>query len=664
MGALTSNYMGGRGVMHPLTVSEHARLVYSALEKPDAITNDVSPEVANSWRRCLIDYRLDPVRRAEPAVVERTDLRQRQEQLAPLLEFAKSEMTSLYQQVAGSGYAILLTDMDGVILNYVGDPQFTDAAMRSGLHNGSVWSEAAQGTNGMGTCIAMKKPLVVHQHEHFLSRHTGLTCSAAPIRDPSGEMMAVLDASSESRLAQQHTMVLVNMAAQTIENRMFLAAFKEHFLIRFHSRPEFVSTLGEGAIALDETGTIRGANCSALFQLGIRLDNLIGCPVEKVFDGSMTTLINSARKHSYHPMAIRSACDGRRFHVVIQLPIDIPCKTDSRGLRRNPIRSVRVPSSECRLQLLDLGDPTMARNIDRARRLLNRNIPLLLYGETGTGKGIFAKALHDESERSSKPFVAVNCAAIPEALIESELFGYRPGAFTGANRNGSRGKILQADGGTLFLDEIGDMSLHLQARLLRVLEEKEVVPLGGESPEKVNLAIISATHRDLTTLISDGRFREDLYYRLHGMALTMPPLRERHDRRALMHAIAQNEAGNEGIELSEEALDILDSQAWPGNIRQLRNTLRTVLAFCDGGVIKAEDLPDDLCRVPLGRTSTGNSTESQGQSLDPLAEAECRALLKELNNTRWNVAQLARNLDVSRNTLYRKMRRYGIRPPR
>lgn len=653
--------------MRHLTSTEHARFVHSIVEEPNATTGDVNTEVASSWRRCLLEYQLDPVHRREPAVVERTDLQERQERLAPLLHVAKSEMTSLYQQVAGSGYAILLTDMKGVILNYVGDPQFTNAAIRSGLQNGAIWSEAVQGTNGMGTCIVEQKPLVVHRYDHFLSRHTGLTCSAAPIRGPDGNMMAVLDASSESQMAQQHTMVLVNMSAQTIENRMFLCAFRERFIIRFHSRPEFVSTLGEGAVALDEAGIIRGANRSALFQLDERYDDLIGRSVETVFGGSMDSLISMARKQSYHPMSIHSARDGRRFFGIVQLPAgaEEAGRKILAGIQRPHVSPGRSTYDCSKLESLDLGDPTMARNIRRARKLLNGNISLLLYGETGTGKGMFARAFHDASERAAKPFVAVNCASIPETLIESELFGYRPGAFTGANRRGSRGKILQADGGTLFLDEIGDMPLHLQARLLRVLEEKEVVPLGGETPEKVDVAVISATHRDLAKLIAEGQFREDLYYRLHGIALTMPPLRERQDRRALVHEIVRQAAGHgEKIELSDEALDNLLSYDWPGNIRQLCNTLRAVLALCEGAVIRTDDLPDELRRGHRAPTSADEEDIPGAHIQDPLAKAECTALLHELEAMRWNVAKVARKLHLSRNTLYRKMKRYRILPPR
>ena len=305
----------------------------------------------------------------------------------------------------------------------------------------------------------------------------------------------------------------------------------------------------------------------------------------------------------------------------------------------------------------------MALNIRRAKRVLDKDISVLLYGETGSGKEVFAKAMHQSSERAGKPFVALNCASIPETLIESELFGYKAGAFTGAARDGRRGKIFLADGGTLFLDEIGDMPVQLQARLLRALEEREVLPLGGEEPIKVDIRLISATHCNLTDKIATGEFRPDLYYRLQGLVFTLPPLRERGDRRELIRRILAEEAGGAPVEIDEAALDRLEHYRWPGNLRELRNLLRTVLALREGRVIGEMDLPDVVRTansplVPAPAAATASSSD-----LSPLENAEREALVRELDRHHWNITNVARRLKISRNTLYRKMQRLDIRDP-
>jgi transcriptional regulator of acetoin/glycerol metabolism len=304
----------------------------------------------------------------------------------------------------------------------------------------------------------------------------------------------------------------------------------------------------------------------------------------------------------------------------------------------------------------------MKRNIQTARKVMLRDIPCMLFGETGTGKDMFAKAFHRVSSRSDAPFVAINCASLPEALIESELFGYRPGAFTGASREGSRGKIVQANGGTLFLDEIGDMPLPLQARLLRVLEEREVIPLGGEKPIKVSIKLISATHHDIQSLIADGTFREDLYYRLHGISLTMPPLRDRTDKLELIKKIGQSVAdeATDKLEWQPEVLQVLERFSWPGNIRQLRNVLRTATALCENNAITLSDLPAEFHRTDNEEDSTSNPEET----LNALDLAERDALLNQLEAMHWNISRISKKLGLSRNTLYRRMKRYGINPPR
>lgn len=516
------------------TSKAHSGLVTSTVRGCGASATPVNDCIIQSWKRCLEEYDLDPERRQEPMVVDRSDLKERQERSCRLVEIARSEMTNLYQQVAGSGHSILLTDNDGVVLNYVGDPMFTNTAVKTALQTGEVWSEKTQGTNGMGTCLVEKRPLIIHQNEHFFAKNTRLTCSAAPIFDPTGNLVAILDASGESRQAQQHTMVLVNMSAQLIENRLFLCKMRDNYILRFHSRPEFISTLGEGVIAFDEEGRIQAANRSALFQLDMK--DIIGKPFEALFNLRTNNALSNAQNQAMVPLPVRDASQGRRFYMSFQPP-----NPDS-GVKRPIARTTRAFAKETisampTLEDLEFGDNRMRHNIERAKKLLELDIPFILLGETGSGKDVFANAVHKSSSRANKSFVAVNCASLPETLIESELFGYRPGAFTGASKEGSRGKITQAHGGTLFLDEIGDMPLHLQARLLRVLEEHEVIPLGSETPIKVDIRLISATHQNLQLQIEDGSFREDLFYRLNGISLQMPPLRDREDRRTLIQHI-------------------------------------------------------------------------------------------------------------------------------
>lgn len=634
----------------------HSETVLTAV-RGGAHAAGVGSHVLTSWRRCVDEHGLDPGESLETEILGRTELSERREQCRHLVEMAKTEMTNLFQQVAGSGYSILLSDRDGAVLNYVGDPLFTTAAANAGMQTGAVWTEGAQGTNGIGTCLIERRPLVIHRGEHFFAKNTGLTCSAAPIFGPTGELEGVLDASSESRMAQQHTMVLVNMSAQLIENRLFLCRMRQNFVVRFHSRPEFVSTLGEGAIAFDPKGRILAANRSALFQLDVgAVAEIAGRPIQEIFNIRADDAFARALGNPAHPRPLRDAQRGRRFYATFQAPFD---QADSPEQCRRKISRLGCSPDSGGIHGLEHGDTRMRRNVDRALRLIEKDIPFMISGETGTGKDVFAKAVHGAGPRKDNPFVAVNCASIPESLIESELFGYRPGAFTGASREGSRGKIVQAHGGTLFLDEIGDMPTHLQARLLRVLEEREVIPLGGETPIKVDIHLISATHQDLKQQVSNGAFREDLYYRLHGVSLIMPPLRDREDRRVLIQRLLDERAGEGGgVNIEPEALEVLDAYEWPGNIRELRNVLRMLVGLCDDGVIRLGDLPEELF------VSDSGGASPNPRPTNPLDMAERDAMLRELEAAHWNVTRVASKLTLSRNTLYRKMKRYGIKPPR
>ena len=403
-------------------VGTHARFIHSVIRGASCDESKSAPEfVKRSWLRCLEEYGLDPNSNAEPVVVSRQEFLVRKEQNLELVSFADAELAHLYRQLAGSGHSIILTDRDGVLLSYYGDPSFKGAASRTGLVPGAVWSERHGGTNGMGTCLLERAPLIIHRDQHFLARNTGLTCCAAPVFDHRGELIAVLDASGESDRAQQHTLVLVNMSAQMIENRLFLHRFRDAFVVRFHSRPELVGTWSEGIIALDLSGAITAVDRNALFQLGCkRADDLINAPLERVFNISLPALVERSHRKSFHALPIYEARHRGRVFAVAQEP---ESRQRGAGVTQVALREEPSTPTESRSALdeLDFGDPLMARNIEAAKRVLSRDVPILLLGETGTGKELFARALHATSGRADKPFVAVNCASMPEAEIQNEI---------------------------------------------------------------------------------------------------------------------------------------------------------------------------------------------------------------------------------------------------
>ena len=649
--------------------SRHAHQVLT-VARGQACGPGSDSSIARSWLRCLEDYHLDPALAQAPVVLEHGRLLESRERLCQVLQIADTEMNSLHQQLCGAGHAVLLTDARGVILNCVTAPTERRIFERAGLWLGADWSEASEGTNGIGTCLVERQALTIHQGEHFRGRHTGLTCSASPVFDPHGELLGVLDVSSArpdvSRQSQFHTMALVNLSAKMIESCYFLRHFESQWLLRFHLQAESVGLFSEGLVAFDGDGRICAVNQSALNLLGAIRGGMLGKPVDTFFACSHDELFSRATPQGSAAWPLYTR-DGRQVYASL------------RGQGRASIWSVPASLPEARREVpagICLLDPALALDMQRAVRVFERDVPLLLSGETGCGKEAFAQAVHQASRRRHKPFVAINCASIPESLIESELFGYRGGTFTGARKDGMRGKLLQADGGTLLLDEIGDMPLALQTRLLRVLEDRQVVPIGGE-PQTVDVRIISATHRDLLERVQEGSFREDLYYRLNGLEVALPALRERSDKAQLLDFLLAKEAGGQPLDIEPAARQALLSFAWPGNVRQMRNVLKTLVALCEDNRIAHSDLPA-IIRAHTGSVGAGVSRDCGGPGSardfagaiagqarshrDPatLENAERVALLAVLEEKRWHMTQVAERLGISRNTLYRKLRKHGI----
>ena len=637
----------------------------------------IEPHVTRSWYRCLREYRIEPSAPRQNSVLNSQSLRELQQRMGELLPVARAEMESLYEQIAGSGFAVILSDTQGVVLTTITDPSLQREFRHAGLTLGALWDERHEGTNGIGTCLAEGCPVTVHREEHFRGYNLSLSCSGAPILDPHGSIIAVLDAStansSDSRLIQRHTMALVNMSAHLISRWNFLNEFSQSWILRFHSRPEFVGLLHEALIAMDGAGNILAVNESALLQLGCSTRKaLVGESIERFFQFDFATLERRAQFEPSTIWPVRDLAHGRRFFAIARAPLR---RTHTLELAApNPAPETGDGTQRERGQHHVGEDAQMRKNLTFGRQLFAKQVPILLQGATGTGKEAFAKALHHSGLWFDKALVTVNCAAIPESLIESELFGYTRGAFTGALKEGRVGKILQSNGGTLFLDEIGDMPLMLQTRLLRVLEEREVVPLGSDQALPVTLHVISATHRDIRKMIQDGEFREDLYYRLNGITLHLPLLRDRSDKAELIRTLLQEEnTDQESIEIAEDAFQKLLDYSWPGNIRQLRNALRTASALCRDGIIRLSNLPQEILHTELRaiapsgaqgngeRNAEGNAAAATlNLPSAALRDAECAALLRELERMHWNISRTAQALGISRNTLYRKIHKHNI----
>jgi sigma-54 dependent transcriptional regulator, acetoin dehydrogenase operon transcriptional activator AcoR len=596
----------------------------------------------------------------------------KREQNRVLCAHAMPVMETLHEQIINTQSMIVLTNAEGLILHSVGDDDFLQRAEKVALRPGANWSEDRQGTNAIGTALAEGCAIVVHGNQHYLSANQFLTCSSVPIIDPYGDMTGVLDVTGDHRSYHPHTMALAKMSVQMIENHLFATTFQETLQMSFHSRPEFLGTLMEGIVAFTNDGRFLSANRSAQFQLGMPLAGLRAHTLSSLFQLTSTQLIDRVRG-SLDPYVMLNLSNGtvvcarvkfRRASVAEgSRPADV-----HDGARRPPARTgaPQPAAGLSRLAYLDTGDAQVASVIAKVRKVIGKDIPILITGETGTGKELLAQATHNDSPRRDGPFVALNCASIPESLIEAELFGYEEGAFTGARRKGAIGKLLQAHGGTLFLDEIGDMPYPLQVRLLRVLQERVVNPLGSARTIPVDIAIICATHCDLRELIAQHRFREDLYYRLNGLVVRLPPLRDRSDLSIVVQKMLQHEsvarAGRPTLSVAPDVMALFERCAWPGNFRQLGNLLRTAAAMVDDdGEIRREHLPEDFfedlrCDGASGAVEpashAGAAPVTQGGSLQDVATSAIAAALARHGG---NVSAVARELGVSRNTIYRRM---------
>lgn len=634
-------------------------------------TEIVSQNVYQSWQRSFdngiyIDDQIDD------RPLQADLLSDVLEQNRAVISLSTPEVNKLYQLIKGAGNVVLLANKNGVIINQMGDAQFVERASRILLTKGAKWGENDKGTNAIGTAIKEDRAVTIHGGEHYLNAHAFLTCSSVPIHDPYGGILGVLDITGDYRGGNPHTLALINMSVEHIENEMFNHHFHQDIIVELYSE-KLRSNLD--AILFQKTlmvfnfeGKLIAANKCAMNQFNLTPRSLNYETFEGMFSQNITRLIDHIMLSTGNALKLNHKL-GKVYFAKAKTSyarLRSFSNTETKVLQKRPI--LKTNGSSIDFTQIDLGDTQTSRNIARIKKIMSHDIPILLQGETGTGKGWLAQAIHSESQRAKAPFIAVNCASLPRDLIESELFGYVGGAFTGANNKGYDGKLAAANNGYLFLDEIGDMPLDLQTRLLRALEDKQICPIGSNQNIDLDIRVISASNANLRQAVDKGTFRQDLYYRLNGLTVNLPKLNARDDFYELVNAILANEFPNIDIGLSQDVWRIFEGHTWPGNIRQLHHILKVAALVCEDNIVEISDLPDDFLSETASPQSHSNGLRISGDLLEgptdnnipSLEDSEKIVIIQMLEICNNNLSKTAKKLGISRNTLYSKIKQYSI----
>ncbi len=612
----------------------------------------LSWEIGASWNRCL-QAGLDPTRPpswldADPAAWH--EARGRHERVRRL---ARAELEGLHGQIAGSNSLIAFAAPDGTVLDAITDDSFRGQAQDRALEPGACWRETLRGTNAMGLAATLKRSAVVHGAEHFFRADTGLTCVAEPVWGADGELAGVLDASTSSRTRQLHTRALMRMAAAQIGNTLFREHHRDCLMLAIHGREEFLFTSGAGLLALDGDGQILGASAQGLVMLhGLPVE--VGRGFGTVFAARFGEVV--ASRPAGEAFRLRDRAGSIFFAAVVtRMPGARPVAVRDRSVAGSGRREApaRAPGTTSPAAGLVAEDPVCSRAVLLASAAARRRLPILIDGETGTGKEELARVAHAASGREGR-FVPVNCAALPGELVEAELFGYAEGAFTGARRGGAAGLVAEAHGGTLFLDEIGDMPVRAQATLLRLLDDWTVRPLGGGSGRAVDVLLVAATNVALHEAVREGKFRPDLLHRLAVVSVTLPRLADRQDFATLARTVLARI--DPALRLTDGAVALLRRQRWDGNVRELRNVLTraslAAVSIIDPAVLLQVLPPEPVVMAALGPAVTAQR-EAATERLD---SRMVRAIRDEYKRCGGSVSETARRLDVSRNRVYRALR--------
>ncbi len=635
----------------------------------------VRPIIAASWERCL-KQGVDPTRKRITMEVAEEESRQRMAKNSVFLEIARPFLANLYSSLSEVGLMIALMDKDGFVLEFMGEGDIKDIFTWGGLVPGQLWTEQTTGTTAPSIALFAGQPVQVVADEHWLQIAKGCTCAAAPIKQPDGTIAGVLDITALylEAGAHLHTFGMAIAAARAIETALQLHSISARLDTADKFLQSAIESIPDGFLLLDHSLKVIKANQLARKLTGLRL--------------SPDDVISKFFKDDRGLKRIRKVLMGHEGFYGRELILGDPAGEDKRFIvDAEPVLDQGQNCVGVLLVLREMGrarklahrmygahaiytfddilgeDPDFQLLINSAKLAAKADCSVVLTGESGTGKEMFAQAIHNFSNRSEGPFIPINCAAIPRDLLESELFGYEEGAFTGAKKGGNPGKFELADEGTLFLDEIDSMPMDLQAKLLRVLEEKRVLRLGGMSFIPVDVRVLAASCKDLQLKVRENSFRNDLFFRINVVSINIPPLRERRGDISLLarHFMAKYSKPNDDSKryLQPEILATLQAYDWPGNVRELSNWVERILAV--GNIENGQKKP--AFNAPIADDSgNGQSTESSVPTdlTHKVGEAEASCIAEAIEKNKFNISKAAAQLGISRSTLYKKMAKHGI----
>jgi transcriptional regulator of acetoin/glycerol metabolism len=610
----------------------------------------INPSLKLSWERSRM-YGVNPAK-TEEAILEAAELERYRKEQRQFLNSITPTLERLYGWLKTSHSMVIVSDSSGYILENMGDPAFVSDAQKVHLSRGACWAEEVKGTNAIGTVIAEKQPLAVLGMDHYCEANHFLFCAASPIFDPSGELLAVLDISGYHKEYHPSVLAMIDVMARNIEDWLLINRPDRQVVLALYPEQE---KRHPALLAVSEEGVITGANREARSLFHLHASKIAGQPLSELITGADLLLQRSGSRSSQELHVVHKAND-RTSKLVGSLlmdtrPLVIPCREDGAKKAAKTTQTSGISSIKYTFANIFGSDPDFLSALQLAKRAAATEYSILITGESGTGKELVSQAIHEASPRSGRPFVALNCGAIARTLMESELFGYEAGAFTGAKQTGHPGKIEMANGGTLLLDEIAEMPPDVQVALLRVLQEFTVTRVGGVRPIQVDVRIIAATHKDLWQEVQEGRFRADLFYRLQGINIVLPPLRRRNDRLVLAEHLLQTvaqELGGVTLSLSQEAKKLIEQYEWPGNVRELIAALRQSAFLSQGETIEIRHFPPYILN---------NLTKNGEKAPHSLEAVENETILAALKAAEGNMAQAARMLGIGRNTLYRKIKK-------